>query len=106
MNQLTLRQSEVLDTINLYKDRTGFPPTIAELAKLIGCSSANAAADHVKSLQRKGYISVAPGVARGITVLKSEWDIDPVDIIRGLLNGSEDARENAVAWLEAHGVNL
>ncbi len=57
MNLLTPRQSEVLDAINLYRDRTGFPPTIVELAGLIGCSSANAAAGHVKSLQKKGYIS-------------------------------------------------
>ncbi|EFG9986414.1 LexA family transcriptional regulator [Escherichia coli] len=104
MNLLTPRQSEVLDAINLYRDRTGFPPTIVELAGLIGCSSANAAAGHVKSLQKKGYISVAPGVARGITVLKNEWEMDPADIIMALLNGSTDARENAVAWLEARGV--
>lgn len=53
MNHLTPRQSEVLDAIVLYKDRTGFPPTIQELAGLIGCASPNAAAEHVKALKKK-----------------------------------------------------
>lgn len=104
MNQLTPRQSEVLDAINLYKERTGFPPTLSELTELIGCSSGNTAAGHVKSLQKKGYISVAPGAARGITVLKSEWDMDAVSIIKALVNDEQDSRENAVAWLEERGV--
>ncbi|QFH50458.1 LexA family transcriptional regulator [Leclercia adecarboxylata] len=103
---LTPRQSEVLDAINLYKERTGFPPTISELTGLIGCSSGNTAAGHVKSLQKKGYISVAPGAARGITVLKSECDMDAASIIRALVNGEQGAIDSAVAWLEERGVKL
>lgn len=53
MNQLTQRQSDALDAIKLYRERTGFPPTISELASLIGCSSPNAAADHVRALKKK-----------------------------------------------------
>ncbi len=106
MNHLTPRQSEVLDAIVLYKDRTGFPPTILELAGLIGCASPNAAADHVKALKKKGYISLAPGAARGITVVKTEWDVEPVTIIKELLSGGENARNNAVEWLKKRGVTL
>ncbi|WP_339026120.1 LexA family transcriptional regulator [Leclercia pneumoniae] len=106
MNHLTPRQSEVLDAIVLYKDRTGFPPTILELAGLIGCASPNAAAEHVKALKKKGYISIAPGAARGITVVKTEWDAEPVTIIKELLSGGENARNNAVEWLKKQGVTL
>ncbi|MCV2510175.1 LexA family transcriptional regulator [Leclercia pneumoniae] len=106
MNHLTPRQSEVLDAIVLYKDRTGFPPTILELAGLIGCASPNAAAEHVKALKKKGYISIAPGAARGITVVKTEWDAEPVTIIKELLSGGENARDNAVEWLKKQGVKL
>ncbi|EEW3262256.1 LexA family transcriptional regulator [Escherichia coli] len=106
MNHLTPRQSEVLDAIVLYKDRTGFPPTILELAGLIGCASPNAAAEHVKALKKKGYISIAPGAARGITVVKTEWDAEPVTIIKELLSGGENARDNAVEWLKKQGVTL
>lgn len=106
MNHLTPRQSEVLDAIVLYKDRTGFPPTILELAGLIGCASPNAAAEHVKALKKKGYISIAPGAARGITVVKTEWDADPVTIIKELLSGADNARDYAVEWLKKQGVTL
>ncbi|WP_320337798.1 LexA family protein, partial [Citrobacter freundii] len=70
MNKLTVRQSEVLGSIVNYQRRFGFPPTICELAGLIGCSSPNAAAEHVKAIAKKGYISVAPGVARGISLIE------------------------------------
>lgn len=104
MSQLTQRQSDALNAIKLYRERTGFPPTISELAGLIGCSSPNAAADHVRALKRKGYITVAPGAARGITVIDYVQDTDAESIIKALLNGGENARENAVAWLKSRGV--
>lgn len=104
MNELTPRQSDVLEAIALYRERTGFPPTMQELAGLIGCSSANAAAEHVKALKRKGYVSVAPGAARGLTIIKTQWDTPAVSIVRALLNGGENARENAVDWLKQQGV--
>jgi repressor LexA len=106
MMELTPRQSDVLDAIVLYKDRTGFPPTMLELAGLIGCASPNAAAEHVKALKKKGYISIAPGAARGITVVKTELDADPVTIIKDLLSGAGKARDNAVEWLKKQGVTV
>ncbi|MBX8889442.1 LexA family transcriptional regulator [Enterobacter kobei] len=106
MMELTSRQSEVLDSIVLYKDRTGFPPTMLELAGLIGCASPNAAAEHVKALKKKGYISVAPGAARGITVVKTKCDAEPVTVIKDLLSGGEQARDNAIEWLKKQGVTL
>lgn len=72
MMELTPRQSEVLDAIVLYKDRTGFPPTMLELAGLIGCASPNAAAEHVKALKKKGYINTARGAARGISLIEQK----------------------------------
>lgn len=106
MNELTPRQSEVYEAIKIHIERVGFPPTLIELAELIGCSSQNAAAEHVKALKKKGYISIAPGAARGITVVKCEWYADPVSIVRDLLSGGDKARENAVEWLKKKGVSL
>ena len=101
MNELTPRQAEVLNAIKDYKARIGFPPTIFELAGLIGCSSPNAAAAHVTALKKKGYITVAPGVARGITILDEDEGPDVVSIVRALLDGMDGARDEAIAWLEA-----
>lgn len=101
MNELTPRQGEVLNAIKDYKARIGFPPTIFELAGLIGCSSPNAAAAHVTALKKKGYITVAPGVARGITILEEDEGSDAITIVRALLDGTDGARDVAIAWLEA-----
>ncbi|HFF7184624.1 TPA: LexA family transcriptional regulator [Enterobacter hormaechei] len=106
MIELTPRQSEVYEAIKVHIEKVGFPPTLIELAELIGCSSQNAAAEHVKALKKKGYISIAPGTARGITVVRTEWDVDPISIVRDLLSGGDKARDNAVEWLKKQGVSL
>lgn len=103
--ELTSRQSEVLDAIVLYKDRTGFPPTMLELAALIGCASPNAAAEHVKALKKK-VTSPLLWRCQGITIVKTESDEDPVSIIKDLLSGGDRARDQAVEWLKKQGVTL
>lgn len=104
--ELTPRQNEVFEAIKVHIEKAGFPPTMLELAGLIGCASPNAAVAHVKSLKKKGYITVAPGAARGITVVKTEWNADPVTIIKDLLSGGDKARDKAVEWLKKQGVTL
>ena len=66
MNNLTPRQSQVLEIVKQHIDRTGYPPTRAEIAKVLGFRSANAAEEHVKALARKGALEVVPGTSRGI----------------------------------------
>jgi repressor LexA len=66
MSDLTPRQEEVLSIIRKYADETGYPPTRAELARILGCKSANAAEEHIKALARKGAIEIIPGASRGI----------------------------------------
>lgn len=67
---LTRRQSEVLQVIRNHIEKTGAPPTRAEIAKTLGFRSVNAAEDHLKALARKGAILLAPGTSRGIQLAK------------------------------------
>lgn len=67
-NKLTSRQSQILSLIEQAIHETGFPPTRAEIAQTLGFKSANAAEDHLRALERKGYISLTPGTSRGIRV--------------------------------------
>jgi repressor LexA len=67
--KLTQRQQEILDLIRQEVQRTGFPPTRAEIARTLGFKSANAAEDHLKALARKGAIELTPGASRGIRLL-------------------------------------
>src|SRR5690606_10395753 len=64
--KLTDRQQEILDLIRVTVERTGFPPTRAEIARALGFRSPNAAEDHLKALARKGAIELTAGASRGI----------------------------------------
>jgi repressor LexA len=64
--KLTNRQQQSLDLIRQAIVNTGFPPTRAELATVLGFKSANAAEDHLRALARKGVIELTAGASRGI----------------------------------------
>ncbi|MBT8143480.1 MAG: transcriptional repressor LexA [Gammaproteobacteria bacterium] len=66
MQELTPRQTEILELIQSAIEETGMPPTRAEIAAELGFRSANAAEEHLRALQRKGAIELIPGVSRGI----------------------------------------
>ena len=80
-NKLTSRQSEILTLIEQAIGETGFPPTRAEIAHTLGFKSANAAEDHLRALERKGYISLAPGASRGIRLLQSSESAVESDVL-------------------------
>lgn len=69
MNKLTARQQEVFDLVRRAIERTGFPPTRAEIAAELGFSSANSAEEHLRALARKGVIELAAGASRGIRLV-------------------------------------
>lgn len=69
--KLTDRQQQILDLVQSAIERTGAPPTRAEIASELGFRSANAAEEHLQALARKGVIELIGGTSRGIR-LKSE----------------------------------
>src|SRR5260370_39475164 len=74
MTKLTARQQQVFDLIRRAIERSGFPPTRAELAAALGFSSANSAEEHLRALARKGVIELAAGASRGIRLLAGSDD--------------------------------
>src|SRR2546423_6884431 len=69
--KLTERQQQILDLVQSAIERTGAPPTRAEIASELGFRSANAAEEHLQALARKGVIELVGGTSRGIR-LKSD----------------------------------
>jgi repressor LexA len=69
--KLTARQQQILDLVQSAIERTGAPPTRAEIAAELGFKSANAAEEHLQALARKGVIELVGGTSRGIR-LKSD----------------------------------
>lgn len=75
--KLTTRQQQVFDLIRDEIQRTGFPPTRAEIATIFGFKSVNAAEDHLKALARKGAIELVSGTSRGIRLLMDSPSSSP-----------------------------
>ena len=69
--KLTDRQQQILDLVQSAIERTGAPPTRAEIAAELGFRSANSAEEHLQALARKGVIELVGGTSRGIR-LKSD----------------------------------
>jgi len=66
VDELTPRQAQILRLIREHLSSHGFPPTRAEICRVMGFRSPNAAEDHLKALVRKGAIEMAPGASRGL----------------------------------------
>ncbi len=57
MHKLTARQKAVLDFITVSIDRRGYPPTLREIGNHLGIKSTNGVNDHLRALERKGYLT-------------------------------------------------
>ena len=72
MKEITSQQQRVLDCIQIYINKTGFPPTRANICKELGFKSPNSAETHLRSLEKKGFISIESGASRGISIIKNQ----------------------------------
>ena len=53
---LTDRQRAVLEFISQSIERRGYPPTLREIGEHMGIRSTNVVNDHLKALEKKGYL--------------------------------------------------
>ncbi len=53
---LTDRQKAVLDYIGRSIEKRGYPPTLREIGEHMGIKSTNGVNDHLKALEKKGYL--------------------------------------------------
>jgi len=66
MNGLTDRQLEVLRFIARQIEEEGYPPTIREIGEALDIRSTNGVNDHLKALERKGYLERDPVKSRAV----------------------------------------
>jgi len=71
MPALTARQQQILELVQRFIARTGYPPTRSEIAAELGFRSVNAAEQHLRALARKGVIRLQPGASRGIRLCEA-----------------------------------
>lgn len=63
---LTGRQLMALNFIRSHIEARGYPPTLREIGENMGIRSTNGVNDHLRALERKGYLRKADGAARAI----------------------------------------
>ncbi len=66
MHSLTDRQLEVLRFIARQIEECGYPPTIREIGEALDIRSTNGVNDHLKALERKGYLTRDPVKSRAL----------------------------------------
>jgi repressor LexA len=109
---LTKRQRTVYDFIRSWCDNHGYPPTLREIASSIGVRSTNSVYNHLKILERKGYLKredmksrtwrpvdspsstildvpVVGSIAAGSPILALEDIHDTISIDRSLVDGHD-----------------
>src|SRR6186713_934235 len=57
MQGLTKRQEQTLDFIRQSISNRGYPPTLREIGAHMGIRSTNGVNDHLRALERKGYLT-------------------------------------------------
>jgi repressor LexA len=87
-NELTTEQERVVSFIQKYRQETGFPPTVREIAEALGYRSPNNVRQHLRLIEQKGFIRLLSGKARGIEIVSSATDEIEVDGIGVPLIGS------------------
>lgn len=79
---LTEPQIKVLDVIDRYQRRLGYPPSIREIKEKAGLSSTSVVNYYLNQLEEMGFIERRQRVSRGIRMIKSLDDILPAAISR------------------------
>jgi len=64
--ELTPKQQKILNFVRKSIEKTGFPSYRIEISKAFNYSSANAAEEHLRMLEREGRDRAHPGASRGI----------------------------------------
>lgn len=88
--QLTERQLEVLRFIATEIEDKGYPPTIREIGEALDIASTNGVNDHLKALEKKGYLQRDPVKSRALI---------PTSAAREALGGREAGSSKVVSLL-------
>jgi len=66
--ELTIRQKEIFDFVRAFIKERGYPPSVREIGQQFNIYP-RAVFDHLKALERKGYLRRKGSVSRGLEVL-------------------------------------
>lgn len=105
LGKLTDRQAEVFAFVQTQQRVGGLTPTLDEISTHFGFRSANAAREHLRLIQKKGYLQREAGKPRGIRVAR-KLSNRGTDIVRVPLLGRIPAGEPTAAVEEVDEILL
>lgn len=79
MQGLTKRQAQTLDFIRSSIEDRGYPPTLREIGEHMGIRSTNGVNDHLRALERKGYLTREDMKSRALRVVDDVPGAAPKD---------------------------
>ena len=68
--ELTKKQKLILDFINDFQEKNGFPPTVRDICIGVGLRSTATVFTHLKNLEEKGVLNKSSAKNRAISVVK------------------------------------
>lgn len=105
-DELTDRQKEVLEFIQESIAARGYPPTLREIGERMGIRSTNGVNDHLKALEKKGYLAREDLKSRALRPLKLPVGTGVGARPAGLIPLSDDVVEVPVIGRVAAGAPL
>lgn len=101
MQGLTKRQEQTLEFIRRSIEDRGYPPTLREIGEHMGIRSTNGVNDHLRALERKGYLTREDMKSRALKLVE-----DQLAAPSPKLNADEDLIEVRVLGRVAAGLPL
>lgn len=101
MQGLTKRQEQTLEFIRRSIEDRGYPPTLREIGEHMGIRSTNGVNDHLRALERKGYLTREDMKSRALKLVEDQLSAPPPK-----LNTEEDLIEVRVLGRVAAGLPL
>ncbi len=101
MQGLTKRQEQTLDFIRSSIEDRGYPPTLREIGEHMGIRSTNGVNDHLRALERKGYLTREDMKSRALKLVE-----DQAPPPANKLNADDDLIEVRVLGRVAAGLPL
>jgi repressor LexA len=77
MQGLTKRQQQTLEFIRKSIDERGYPPTLREIGESMGIRSTNGVNDHLRALERKGYLRREDMKSRALKLVEEMAEVEP-----------------------------
>jgi len=75
---LTNRRKQILEFIKSYQKQYGNTPTIREICQQFGIKSTNGVYEHLKALEKDGYLELSANKARSILIKQNTNNILPL----------------------------